>query len=303
MNRLLPHVVILLIVITVGALISNLEDARLFSKWSLTGASKLNRSGNDATRHASVFNHNCSCLKSTAPKKCCDRTLQRQHKFGWVLANRLFGIPPKEIALKKASVENFPEEGVRDYRHVVLVRNVHSAIVSGYLYHKSGHECSDKPIHKWTTATEWIKMLSHVERPFSTNLSLCAYLANASESDGIKAYADASLRIYRNNIPIWNEVQKRVKQDGEEKAIFVCMEDLSNPDTQLGTYEEVMKWFYPGGQNFTIPAQLLETERYQGNHATSHDPMLHSRLVALVKEHDLNVFDQQISHIQSLLKC
>lgn len=81
----------------------------------------------------------CSCLNSTAPAKCCKRNILRQHKFGWILTRNLFK-HIEGIDLVWLTDKTHPPID-RDYWQVLITRNIQNAVVSGYLYHKSGREC------------------------------------------------------------------------------------------------------------------------------------------------------------------
>lgn len=302
-HQRLPRLVLLLTALATAVLFFDVDVARL-SKLSIVNVPEKSSSKTDhdevAVRTNTRSQASCSCLNTNAPKKCCVRTIHRTHKFGWALAETLFG-PANGVQIRRSEPKYFPSKE-NDYRNVLLTRNVYDAIVSGYLYHKSGQECSDKPENIFCRE-QFVRLLSLVHTPPVDNHTLCSYLASTTESEGIKLYTDVALGLYRKVDLFWHEAQRRAIQDHVNKTLFVCMEELSRPEKQLETYEQIMDFYYPRGNNFTVPAQLFERERYGGIHATSHDPAMRSRLRALVEEHDRAIFNQKVSHLQSLLKC
>lgn len=119
----------------------------------------------------------CSCLSPNASSGCCRRELLVEHKMGTFLVSSIFhpshsdlrmsallgkmqnndnglrlsarvdyfSIPSTSLEKKKDGQQNQHQQHhvhhVRDYRQVVTTRNWFDALVSGYLYHKSGeHE-------------------------------------------------------------------------------------------------------------------------------------------------------------------
>ena len=94
----------------------------------------------------------CSCWNSTSTERCCHRAILTAHKFGSFLGRKLLAEPlasqGRRIRRPPFSPSLVPVDGDAsqrqpppDYRHVGIVRNVFAALVSGYLYHRSGHEC------------------------------------------------------------------------------------------------------------------------------------------------------------------
>lgn len=95
------------------------------------------------------FDHNCSCLNPQSPQSCCARRLLKTHKMGFILSSELVGqgrVEGVQVRVQNKgtggflSVEEFLETE-RDFRTVFWQRNLYSTFISGYLYHKSGHEC------------------------------------------------------------------------------------------------------------------------------------------------------------------
>jgi len=247
----------------------------------------------------------CSCQSPTAPPECCQRMILRSHKFGWILATKLF----RSIDLQALHPETLAND--TDYRHVAITRNLYDAAVSGYLYHKSGRECwlkpNGKPLPTGKHRTiEWDKEISHLDPLFPprNGRSICTYLREESEEDGMRVYIDVVLTKMRwcgGVVPYWEAVQQRLQEDPRKRTKFVCYEDLTDPTKVEPLFVEIMDWLFPSGHNYTLPPDAKQP--YSGGHATSHNEALRSRLVALVKKLDENVFHEKLGAMQAIFKC
>jgi len=155
-----------------------------------------------------------------------------------------------------------------DYRHVVVTRPWYDSIVSGYLYHKSGRECwldqEGQPRRKNKTF-EWEPYLTiphvHLAPPdhrrnttttatgTGTGISLCQYLVQESEEDGMRAYVDLSLhQLYAGILPhraLAQSLEHQQSSQQPNKTLFVCFDELSHPATQQATFEKIMKHLFP----------------------------------------------------------
>jgi hypothetical protein len=84
----------------------------------------------------------CNCFRHSDSGACCQRAVIRNHKFGWLLTERLF--KPFSGRVNRGAIHPgaFPQHHPdQDYRHVAVVRNFSEAMVSGFLCHLSGREC------------------------------------------------------------------------------------------------------------------------------------------------------------------
>jgi len=235
----------------------------------------------------------CSCWNLTATQCCSERRIHPNHKFGHVLVTELFaegsfyhmdGMP------KGMLTGNFRKDYFNrsDYREVFIIRNWFDAIVSGYLYHKSGRECwlddygnplVDTHKHHWKLANpDFIDLIRPELGPFpeGRGRDLCHYLAEESEETGIRVFAEYVVRkFYFRVVQIWTAVQ-RLEDPYHRKTLFLCFEDLSNPETKQNEIQKIMSWLYPGGQYDGLPPlpqgeeqkkeQLLQQQRRERDH-------------------------------------
>jgi len=87
--------------------------------------------------HPRNFTGECSCLNPNSTLECCSRTFRRSHKMGCVMSMNLLEQYPGQYRLAaepKFFTYNLglPET---DYRDVIVLRDLYSSILSGYLYH------------------------------------------------------------------------------------------------------------------------------------------------------------------------
>ena len=259
--------------------------------------------------------YNCSCWTlPPAPVQCCHRAIVTAHKFGTFLAqdllhsSRLKGrwdhsddatnykiftchsmdcIPPPLVVSS-----NHPQSAVltsaatdttvvKDYRHVAILRNPLEAMVSGYLYHQTGRECTlDYYGAPWRKdllrdVEQYVKFdhavtttMYHpagvnqklskngsslvVLPPAANQRSLCEYLTQESEEHGIRVYVEyAWNKWYQNLRYYWSAVHA----NPPIRTLFVCLEDLErvlSMTTKASTTphavvrQSMLDWLYPG---------------------------------------------------------
>jgi len=276
-----------------------------------------------------LHNESCSCWSlDTDDTDCCRRFVFRGHKFGSILLLDLFEEFLTDDLDQWINFEPFfqfeDHELPRkiDYRHVAVTRNWFDAIVSGYLYHKSGHECwinveGYEDDHEYFP--EWESDLSFHEEnqipfPDPKNRSLCKYLVEESEEDGMKVLMDFALSFwYRGVISYHDKVLERFQQNNEQHSLFICYEDLIDPFQQEVLFYQILEWLFPGRdmKNVTMPVEMKESlvkqqERravYSGEHSTTNDPKLRARLRALVKRYDRELFNNTVASSNAVFGC
>lgn len=229
----------------------------------------------------------CSCLSSNDDEDCCDRKILRAHKMGVVLIRELLQGIPSEIIHPNV----LPQDDSMDYRHVVVTRPWYDSIISGYLYHKSGAECwldqNGRPrlVNK---TFDWESNLRYPPQPPSRNRTLCQYLAEESEEDGMRAYVDFSLSdLYKGLLPHRELVQARENTDSA-KTLFVCFADLES-NTEA-TYQTIMNFLYPKG-DYSFPKLSKHKAKNDGTHGTSRNQALRTRLRAIIEKVDRELFE------------
>jgi len=228
-----------------------------------------------------------------------------------------------------------------DYRHLMVTRNWFDSIVSGYLYHKAGYECwieyrgqssenetfhhhsvyYDMELHYhnkfWDTQHLTFHDKYGIPYPPRHNRSLCTYLQEESEEDGIKVIIDVALsRWYKGVVSYYEKVQLDLDRDDEiiDHSLFLCYEDLVDPYQQEAIFYEILNFLFPG-QNMSavssMPAKmkhlLLQQQQnhsvYEGGHASAHDPELRSRLRAMVEQYDRDLFQSTIATSNAIFGC
>ncbi|GKY98891.1 hypothetical protein MPSEU_000845000 [Mayamaea pseudoterrestris] len=255
-------------------------------------------------------NKNCSCFQRQ--RECCDRKVLRTHKFGYLLTQQLYKSFDPVITRHRIAVSQLPVAAVdnnMDYRHVIIVRNMFDAIVSGFLYHQSGHECwltfnGDRSRHEKNFDWEKYLQYSHSYPP-RRGRSLCRYIAHEHLNISMRVYIDVALsKWYAGVEPYFEEMERRKQAavDSIPKTWVVCFEDYTNASQQLGLFDESMDFMFPGEgrDDYVIP---LQPESYDGGHASSHDPATRQALKQLVYELDEQVFGHALEKLNSLYNC
>lgn len=269
----------------------------------------------------------CSCSNATAPQHCCERTIFRAHKFGTILVDTLFDSFRRPTSKHSIAIQQFPKQVDKnstlptknDYRHVLVTRNWFDAIVSGYLYHKAGYEC-------WMNARgekkrivrrdDWDSHLSfhsaaQIPYPSRTNRTICSYLVDESEGDGMRVLMDIALsKWYKGVVPYWKLVHER--NETLPRSLFVCYEDLVDPFQQEQVFHQALDWMFPAGEakDVSMPVNMKRTldeqkrhTIYSGGHSTENDPKQRARLRALVERFDHELFNNTVATSDAIFGC
>lgn len=256
----------------------------------------------------------CDCYSSR--KGCCQRMALHVHKMDTILIRQQFA--SFHLRVRKEQVSNIRLSDIDDsidYRHIVLVRNMHEAIVSGFLYHRSGRECwldiNGRPYRDDAAIKLYVIPWEDSIRAGRFNLTyppgkgrnLCEYLAQENEKDGMAVYIATGLNSWY--LPLneyFEEEKRREDRDGFPKSKFFCYEDASDPERKEGVFNDMIDWLFPSGHNFTYSA-AQSNATYVGGHSTSHDTTLRDSLRNLVERLDEEVFQHALATIQANILC
>jgi hypothetical protein len=256
----------------------------------------------------------CSCWNSSGPTNCCSRQVVRTHKMGYNLLEQLIVSYNLTLTVKKVELKGtrlmprVPKNG-GDFRMVFITRNMYDAITSGYLYHKSGRECWRSPDGRPRGLSKdkevnlnWEENLLTTTPPVvpRNGRSICKYLEEESEQDGLRAFIEFSLVWY------WKLLMHYYKQaflPGSElygRFGFTCYEDFADSGTERDAMGRMMDFLYPGG--YILPA-VVNKPKPAGGHATSTDKIMRARLRDIIQELDEEIFNGTIALHQSSFEC
>jgi len=273
-------------------------------------------SNKNQTKHP--ISKDCSCYNSNATKECCFRLTTTAHKFGTILIERMARkgfcqennkhgnnnlLVASDWSIRLANLHP-PSQ---DSRQVMMTRNWFDALVSGYLYHRSGRECWLNPYGRpWKQERNlpWDKKLisDPITHPFAprNGRSICRYIVEESEEDGMQAYMDWGLSTFYKEVEeYWVQGQQNVTQDGEPRVMRICYENLVNPSTAENTFNQMADFLFPGGHEYKYPPPKSTA----ASHSTSKDPDLRNRLGNLARRLDQDVFGGIVLKRQELFGC
>jgi hypothetical protein len=257
----------------------------------------------------------CDCFRHSDSGACCQRAVIRNHKFGWLLTERLF--KPFSGRINRGAIHPgaFPQQDpVQDFRHVAVIRNYSEAIVSGFLYHQSGREC-------WRTFAggyrrtennlDWDPYLNRTKYrddispyPARNGRSICRYVADEPEEVAMRVYIAVALEWWYGGLDEYYRMAKERQGRGEtRRTLFLCIEDYPDAPRQSLMFYRIMDWLYPGGHNFTVPPGVIDDDPDHGGHATSSNATDRARLLDLVGRLDREVFHSAISTTDSYFGC
>jgi hypothetical protein len=253
---------------------------------------------------------------------CCQRLSLTTHKMGTFLTNGFFRDIGEIDRLVDVSPHFYPRG---DYRHVVMARNLYESIVSGYLYHRAGHECwltgngkRYDEVGKPNRTVDWernVRRSGYDLPPYPPRMqrSICQYLAEESSQVGMTVYMAWVLRRwYGGMVTYWEQARRQEERDGFPKTLFVCLEEAGDPGRQEAVFERMIDWFFPsndggkGRRRYEFPEGLRRSENaagYSGGHSTPRIPTERKRLRNLARRLDREIFRGDLAVIQSRYRC
>ena len=237
-------------------------------------------------------------------------------------------VPPKN-GRKKASWNNtfLSRTGVEDdymlrkyfsadesyyNRNIIVVRNYIDAVVSGYLYHKSGRECWSNPdgtkmkgtTYKMQNYHWWDDVrLTNMSKEEANGRTLCQFLSDESEDVGMQIFVEISWRHWWKKYMYFLEKVRDLENPTYRRTRIVCYEDLNNPATQRQTFHDMMGWLYPSGNYHGEYDPAPVQKEYTGNHSTDHDAGLRRRLRSAVVRYDEELLNRKLAIESELNGC
>ncbi len=240
---------------------------------------------------------------------------QTSHKFGFIATIYYWKERFQDLKLPANNREGKPRARIQPHvtsPTVVVVRDLFDATVSGYLYHKTGHECwldhlgkensKKRPFQRinWLENHNWRKSISKVPLPMAEDgetvlfpRNICRALEAANETIGIGIYLEWARQ---------NFFQAAAKlKSTDDPTLFVCFEDLTMHPNET---ESLIRSFHKSHQENTTAKTETGNHRrltdhhdhgenknsYSGGHATDHNPELRARLRAIAMDIDCAYF-------------
>jgi hypothetical protein len=252
----------------------------------------------------------CNCLTTTVLDgwggTCCSRTLRHAHKMGNHLSRKVLTWEVWSNLRTATDTFRFSKPS-HDYRDVVIVRDLYSTIVSGYLYHRKGFECwldaLGRPSNVSTIDTRWWDTIrTTTPFPVRNKRSLCQYLVDESEEDGLHLYTHMSLHFWFKFMAAQYAFSQSM--DDENRTMFLCFDQLSSLDTQMVSLQRMVDHLWPGVHNFRFPENIASNATYTGAHSTSDiADDYKSKLREKVAKLDELYFDREVATINALFHC
>ena len=263
----------------------------------------------------------CSCLNPQAAFECCQRVVHSWHRMGFDYTRNLFrtkALEPQQhlsILFSKGKVRERLGT-TADYREVIVGRDVYDAIVSGYLYHKSGRECwldsfgkpvnaslsndSDTPSPYFTNG-HWERYVTRTKlEPAKNGRSLCTYLQDESVLDGLRVYMDVAFGRWYNNLE--NGVGELGRESlTRDRTLILCYEELSDPDASAFALLQMLEWLYPGADHTNTGSQTVAVDKE--DHSTSSHSQTWQELKDTVAWLDQHLFQDMAGSVQRALGC
>jgi len=252
------------------------------------------------------FSGDCSCLNPRSSYECCKRDILRSHKMGTVLTKKLFdAYKPQIMAKNKVELfhywDHLPES---DYRDVIVFRNIYSSLVSGYLFHREGKECTRDNWRTFLAGGEWINHVGYALEPHPDGRHLCAYLEQTTEEVGMRAYVEWVFKYYYAGILSHWALGQEVPEV-MERTRTLCYEDFMSPERDRKSIDAVLSHWFNGTDTYEpFPGDLPgHVGEFTGDHATSHDPNLRTRLKELIFKIDREHYNGEIEWLSATLPC
>ena len=207
-------------------------------------------------------------------------------------------------------LKRIPRKASRDL--VVVVRGILESIVSGYLYHKSGHECwlNDRgqpnnslkhaaQRNDWLTRENWQSVIKRTKYPNPEGRNLCEALAHFEEEIGLSIYAEFALEHFVNSA-IHLSVDSQ-----DHDILFICLEDAM---VDKRAFVSTVKKFQSGVGISEIEQRMrraptVSNYSYTGPHSTPEDTSLRRRLREIARRVDADLLDGKLQFAESIFRC
>jgi hypothetical protein len=138
----------------------------------------------------------------------------------------------------------------------------------------------------------WEKFLQfNASYPRRRGRNLCKYLSDESDRDGLRVYADFSLKAF------YKGVIKYFQQTDPNKIRLVWLDDIGDPQKQSHYFLKAIDWLYPGGHTFKSPDMSSSAV----GHDTDHDPVIRNRLSVMVESLDREFFNNTLASIDAAM--
>ena len=243
---------------------------------------------------------NCNCYASIS-ESCCKRTIIRWHKMGVALVKRLtcgnLTCNQSEFGIDVVSDHAYQYSTERptniDYRDVFTIRNFYSTYVSGYDYHRLGHECG--PHHHYPQPTSpWAQITVELGLPPVGNRTMCDYLAEEPLEIGVLLMMKW---FYHSHRKAYANVLFSRQPEALNKTMIICFEDLVEDEAN---FERVLDHLFPGGHPMLhAPSSVAPA----GDHGTSSVSSNKERVLAMVKHIDKTRFGGEIGRMADDIGC
>jgi len=252
------------------------------------------------------FSGDCSCENPGSTWECCRRTFRRSHKFGCVATRDLLHQyePLYRLAAEPGQFTYADRLPDADYRDVLVLRNLYSAIVSGYAYHYKGFECGmqdkiDAFLGNWHMYVSY-----KLDPPLKKGQTICKYLQTTPRKKSLRAYVDWVMRYYYSGILSHWALAQQIPEI-RRRTLVVCYEDLMSPHHDNRTVDEIVNFFFDGRPPqpfFGIPPGHVN---YTGGHATAHslDPKVRESLIKTIRRIDKKYYNGELAWANSILPC
>ena len=287
----------------------------------------------------------CSCVapwNDTATalerRRCCHRTVASAHKMGWQLLikinrNYLARIPGGKVKkgelynvehitvdplTRGAQYNTLMEHAVQtslDYRTVIVTRHWYDVLVSGFLYHQSGRECSLSSAGKrgrsgWLQRFDWKAFLSAGNESsyywgLQTEGSLCDYLNEVSLLDGMRVYMDFALKMWLRPV-LRLAAARRSHPLSRARTLFLCYEQFNEDERAPAALKAAGSFLYPGEdveQWDGVALRLRSNEGAGRGHATTKDASLRELLHGIVQFNDKAHFGGEVVEGSDSFAC
>lgn len=359
--------------VPLGSAYSCFDDRRSFSivravqrRRGSTRTAAATMTTRQSLERAAVLGRQCSCEGEVGSsgvdadgdpdvgddELCCERRILTNHKMGTFLMmgalqlDRRFGVRRSDFEdfvtgkVLRDYVDEHLLDPVTDFRDVLVLRNIYSSLVSGYLYHSTGRECwldwngnaakASNSLFPSPFTRDWRRftpndvdddegryflrddddddsllrsegVVDDTEYP-----TLCHYLANRTEEEGMRVYIDWVFHAYyERTFNFWALTSSNWCPSIEKRTRTVCFEDLEDESSAAMSREVVAFLTHNASSAMSSRRQSsgVDSPAYSGGHATSKNPALRERLLNVVRQIDREHYNGEIAWLDSVLPC
>ncbi|GKY98087.1 hypothetical protein MPSEU_000766600 [Mayamaea pseudoterrestris] len=296
----------------------------IVDEWRLTGTINVSN-----LPPLPIINLQCNCNNNYTNKTCCRRMVARAHKMGYEWSRKIgVELRPRlernnftNIFVRQEAIDISTAEWPKtDVKAMLILRNIYSSLLSGFVYHRSGMECwrnefgqelvHPLPLRYHQDWRNWITSLPQLT--LQSYDSLCHLLAHEPTEIGLRVYVEWVMRRHYGKHGTFVHLALATLVPWiKDRTMIQCFETVTTVPMRE-SMQEWLDYFYHNSGMTLSHFNLAENDQAPqgsrgesgaGGHSTNVDAQTRRKLFAMIRRLDAEHFGGQIAWIDSKIPC